>query len=165
MKWLLIASSFFFKNFMSQPQGKTFDPLGELKVLVKENGKKILLAITLSFSIAVMFISGLVMTIVSLSTQYEMNATINLTPMATSGFGLMAFALLWGAIFFSTADEEKVEKTRRSVDEPVAHPIESAIAMLVTDFVEDRQQRRMERRLLSNRNMVEEEAARIELRH
>lgn len=143
MKWLLLLFSLFAKP-LSRFNPQHLNPATEIKQFVVDNAKKVLLAITITSVISSLFVAGLVITVITMSAQYDQNAGIGLSAMLLGGLGMMGLSLIIGWLVFSSSRETKeIEHEMRETPQITSgSALTDALVLLVNDFVKEREFRR-----------------------
>lgn len=152
MRWIKILFSLFLKK-MSEGAAHTH-PLEDLKEFLKENSIKLLIGLSLVIALGTLLSAGVFMFITHLSAQLEKG----LSPvMNASAWGalimVMIPCLLFGLAWFkSGAHSKKLSDHNEILEEPVK--LETALVMLVMDFIEERKIKR-EQELEQQRRLFE----------
>ena len=157
MKWLLIIFSLFFRPFSrSSTHGHT-SPAVEMKEFFIDNGKKVLLAMTITSLVSSLFVAGFVITIITLSAQYDQSGSFGLSAMILGGLGMMALSLIIGWLVFSPGRDSRSEARERDIEMQNRHAsgnsVSDALVLLIQDFVKEREFNR-----LKQNSMTPEEA-------
>lgn len=144
MKWLLILFSIFKTLFSSGGSHPIINPVAELKEVVKKNAVKLMLALIAVSALATIFAAGLVMIAVDIAAQYDQNSVVYFSTMIMMGIILMLIPVIIGAVLFAkfNKDEEEEIKTPVLQNVGVLHPIQDALALLIQDFVKEREMKR-----------------------
>lgn len=155
MKWLLIIFSLLFRPFSRSSSGEHTSLAAEMKQFFVDNGKKVLLAMTLSSLVSSIFVAGLVISIITLSAQYDQSGSFGLSAMILGGLGMMALSLLIGWIAFSPGRESRAEARENEMQSrhTSGNNISDALVLLIQDFVKEREFNR-----LKQNSMTPEEA-------
>ncbi len=138
MKWLSMIATFLMQIFADH-RGEMIDPAKEMKEFVIKNAKKVLLSLTFAFALSSIFVSGLVLTVTTLSLQFDQNMSFTFTGLVGSGLGLMLVSLLLMGILFYPAKEDGFEAVIEKTPAPPARPLEEAVILLIHDFVKERE--------------------------
>lgn len=143
MKWLLLLFSLFAKP-LSRFNPQHLNPATEIKQFIVDNAKKVLLAITVTSVISSLFVAGLVITVITMSAQYDQNAGIGLSAMLLGGLGMMGLSLIIGWIVFSpTRETKEIEQEMRETPKVSSgSALTDALVLLVHDFIKEREFRR-----------------------
>ncbi len=159
MKWLLIIFSLFFRPFSRSSSHDHSSPAAEMKEFFIDNGKKVLLAMTITSLVSSLFVAGFVITIITLSAQYDQSGSFGLSAMILGGLGMMALSLIIGWIVFSPSRDGRSEAREREREvemqnRHVSHnSVSDALVLLIQDFVKEREFNR-----LKQNSMTPEEA-------
>jgi hypothetical protein len=147
MKWLILIFSII-KPFLSSGDSSSsmMNPIAELKDMIKDNAVKVMLIFTAASSLATLFAAGIVIIAVDVGAQYDQNAYVYFSSMITMGLILILLPIIIGAIgiriFQSDDRKEKEREVLTSVG--TSHPLQDALALLIHDFVKEREMRRSE---------------------
>ena len=141
MKWLSMIATFLVQIFADH-RGEMIDPAKEMKEFIVKNAKKVLLSLTVAFALSSIFVSGLVLTITSLSFQYDQTMSFTLTTVVASGLGLMLVSLLGIGLLFYPTKAEDDQPVMEKVPTPPARALEEAVILLIHDFVKEREANR-----------------------
>jgi hypothetical protein len=145
MKWFYLIISMLAKRFthMGSPDS---DPIETMKEFMKENAVKIFLAFSAASALGTLLVSGIVLTIVNLSAQYDAGLQPRFSAVVASGVGitLVALSIFAIGIYYATTEkrEMKRKEKRQEKSEHEGHPLEHALMLLVNDFIEERQLKR-----------------------
>ena len=157
MKWLLIIFSLFFRPFSRSSSHDHSSPAVEMKEFFIDNGKKVLLAMTITSLVSSLFVAGFVITIITLSAQYDQSGSFGLSAMILGGLGMMALSLIIGWLVFSPGRDGRAEAREREVEMQNRHvshnSVSDALVLLIQDFVKEREFNR-----LKQNSMTPEEA-------
>jgi len=141
MKWLLIIASLFFKP-ISRLTGNEVNPVAEIKEFFIDNAKKVVLAFMVTSIVSSTFVAGLIITVITLSAQYDQNAGIGVSAMLLGGIGMMVISLIGGWVVLSPSRESReMERQTRNIEQQ-GHPLSDALALLIQDFVKEREFKR-----------------------
>jgi hypothetical protein len=143
MKWLLVILSLFMKP-LTRFNPSQLNPAHEMKQFFMDNAKKVLLAITVTSVVSSLFVAGMVITIITMSAQYDQNAGIGLSAMLLGGIGMMALSLIVGWLVFSPSREtrELEREARDTSSTSEGNTLTDALTLLIHDFVKEREFRR-----------------------
>lgn len=155
MKWLILLFSIF-KPFFNSPSGQQMiNPIAEAKEMIKENAMIVVGLYAAASVFATLFAAGIVIIAVDIGAQYDQNANIYFSSMIISG---LVLSLLSAAIAVGLSkaftNEEKAKETKREVshNSVTTHPLQDALALLVHDFVKEREHKRsQEEEILLNK--------------
>ena len=145
MKWFYLIISMLAKRFthMGSPDS---DPIETMKEFMKENAVKIFLAFSAASALGTLLVSGIVLTIVNLSAQYDAGLQPSFSAVVAAGVGitLVALSIFAIGIYYATTEkrEMKRKEKRQEKSEHEGHPLEHALMLLVNDFIEERQLKR-----------------------
>jgi large-conductance mechanosensitive channel len=141
MRWLQLILSFLMKRVTTG--GEKPHPMEEFKEFMKENALKLFVGMVLLVTIGTMLTAGLYMLVASLAAQSDLGLPVRMTAMAWGGFllALVPALILSFAWYKSSPHEVKHSKKKKNIPEQPA-TLEQALALLVTDFVEERHMKR-----------------------
>ena len=146
MNWLLLIFSVIKPFFGSSSENHTGNPIAEFKEMIKENAMKVVGLFAAASALATIFAAGIVMIAVDMGSQYDRNANIQFSSMILMGIilSLLALVVSLGAAKAISNEEikekEKKRETLRSVG--TSHPLQDSIALLILDFVKERENKR-----------------------
>lgn len=141
MKWIYLVMSFMIKRFTGA-KAENAHPIEELKELIKENAVKILLVFTTATAIGSFFVAGASITIIDLTSQYDLGENLRLSAVATSGLVMVvlsSLAFIVGMIFATRHDREKKRMEERRAKHHEVNSIQDAIILLVNDYIAERE--------------------------
>ncbi|MBC7538722.1 MAG: hypothetical protein H7281_07875 [Bacteriovorax sp.] len=147
MKWFYLILTLAAKRF-AHSGGTQINPMDEIKDFIIENSLKIILAFTAASVISTLFVSGIVLTVINLTAQYDAGLQPKFTGIVAGGLGIILASLIVFAIgiFFATANlREDRKKARERLKENARHngnSLEGALMLLVNDFIQDREHKR-----------------------
>lgn len=144
MKWLLLILTMLVKRF-AHIGGAHAHPIEELKDLIKENALKILLAFIAASAIATLFVSGVVLTVINLTAQYDAGFQPRFTASVAGGLGIILASLIVFAIgiYYATASERENKKEEREREKhKEGHSLQEALMLLINDFIQERESKR-----------------------
>lgn len=141
MRWLQLILSFIVKSVTTG--GEKPHPMEEFKDFMKENALKLFVGMVLLVTIGTMLTAGLYMLVASLAAQSDLGLPLRMTAMAWGGLllALVPVLILSFAWYKSSPNELKHSKKKKNLPEEPA-TLEQALALLVTDFVEERHMKR-----------------------
>lgn len=142
MKWLLLIFSVIRPFFSGEQQN--LNPVVEIKEMIRANAMKVLLLFAAATSLAILFSAGLILVAVDMGAQYDQNGYIYFSSMIIMGLILSAISLVSGAIIARSFQEES---RKQKIAPPLtaigtSHPLQDALALLIADFVKEREQKR-----------------------
>lgn len=141
MKWLLLIASLFLKPF-SRLSGNTVNPVAEIKEFFVDNAKKVILAFMVTSIVSSTFVAGLIITVITMSAQYDQNAGIGLSAMLLGGIAMMVISLIGAWVVLAPSRESReMERQARSIEQQ-GHPLSDALVLLVQDFIKEREFKR-----------------------
>ncbi len=144
MKWFFILFSIFKPFFSAGGAHEMPSPIEDLKDLVKKNAVKVMIAFGFMSAMASIFAAGLILVAVNISAQYDQNAVVAFSSMILSGIILMLIPIIAGIVmvkmYDNNDDEVEVRKTSQKIGN--VHPLQDALALLVHDFVKEREMKR-----------------------
>ncbi len=146
MKWLLLCASIFFKPFSRFSSSSTMNPAVEIKQFFVDNAKKVLLAFIASSIISSMFVAGLIISIITISAQYDQNGGIGLSAMLLGGIGMVVLSLIFGWAILSPSRESRsveheIERAKKE-EHLSGNTVSDALVLLIQDFVKEREFKR-----------------------
>ncbi len=143
MKWFFILFSIFKPFFSVGGSHEMQSPIEDLKDLIKKNAVKVMLAFGLMSAMASVFAAGLIIVAVDISAQYDQNAVVVFSTMILSGIILMLIPIITGVVLVKKYDNnDDVEIKKPSQQIGTIHPLQDALALLVHDFVKEREIKR-----------------------
>ncbi|MGZ3789807.1 MAG: hypothetical protein ACXVLQ_14855 [Bacteriovorax sp.] len=139
-KWLILILSFLIKPLTGRSQG--IHPMEELKEFIRENALKIVVGLTLITAMGTMLTAGIVIIVTNLAAQYDLGLTPRFTATVGGGLGILVAGLLFIGLglYFSVPHDQLRRRSRKHKE--TASPIEDAIALLINDFVKEREAKR-----------------------
>ncbi len=142
MKWMLLIFSII-KPFFSTGH-ETINPVTEIKDMIRANAMKALMLYTTATSLAIIFSAGLILVAVDMGAQYDQNGYIYFSSMIIMGLTLSAVCLVTGAIIVRSFQDNDTKKQKHLPLTTVgtSHPLQDALALLIADFVKEREQKR-----------------------
>ncbi len=149
MKWLILLFSIV-KPFISTggSDKPSFNPIAELKEMIRENAAQVVILFAGASALATIFAAGIVVIAVDVGAQYDQNAYVYFSTMIIMGLILVLLPLIIGAIgyqAFTKDDRQKKVKEREVlVSVGTSHPLQDALALLIHDFVKEREMKRTE---------------------
>ena len=149
MKWLILLFSIV-KPFISTGSSEkpSFNPIAELKEMIRENAAQVVLLFAGASALATLFAAGIVVIAIDIGAQYDQNAYVYFSTMIIMGLILVLLPLIIGAIGYQafTKDDKlkKVKEREVLVSVGTSHPLQDALALLIHDFVKEREMKRTE---------------------
>lgn len=150
MKWLILLFSVV-KPFLSTGSDKpTFNPMAELREMIRENAAQVVILFAGASALATIFAAGIVIIAVDIGAQYDQNAYIYFSTMIIMGSILMLLPLIIGTIGYQAFTKEESSKKKKAkeretlVSVGTSHPLQDALALLIHDFVKEREMKRAE---------------------
>lgn len=142
MKWLLLIFSVIRPFFSSEQQN--LNPVAEIKEMIRANAMKVLMLFATATTLAILFSAGLILVAVDMGAQYDQNGYLYFSSMIIMGLILSAISLVSGAIIVRSF---QYESRKQKVAPPLtavgtSHPLQDALALLIADFVKEREQKR-----------------------
>lgn len=144
MKWLLLLFSIF-KPFFSSSSGQQMtNPIAEFKEMIKENAMKVVGVFAAASALATLFAAGIVIIAVDVGAQYDQNAYVYFSSMMMMGITLSLLSLIIAFGVAKAISNEDTKPAKREVLETVgtSHPLQDALALLIHDFVKEREIKR-----------------------
>lgn len=154
MKWLVLLFTVV-KPFLSASSSEksSFNPIAELKEMIRENAAQVVILFAGASALASIFAAGIVVIAVDVGAQYDQNAYVYFSTMIIMGLILVLLPLIIGAIGYQAFTKEdrkkKVNEREVLVSVGTSHPLQDALALLIHDFVKERETRRTEESLNS----------------
>lgn len=146
MKWLLFFFSVI-KPFFSS-EHSSINPVTEIKDMIRANAVKVLALFAATSALATMFAGGLVLVVVDIGAQYDQNGFVYFSSMIIMGLALSLVSLIIGAVIlrsFQDTDREKPREKLTADTVGTVHPLQDAVALLIMDFVKERELNRAAR--------------------
>lgn len=147
MKWLILLFSVV-KPFLSGGNSSVsmMNPIAELKDMIKANAVKVIVLFSTASALATIFAAGIVIIAVDIGAQYDQNAYVYFSSMIMMGLVLTVLPLIAGAIGIKIFQDEdkKVKQREILVSVGTSHPLQDALALLIHDFVKEREIKRSE---------------------
>lgn len=144
MKWLLLIFSLVKPFFGTSSEHQMVNPIAEFKEMIKENAMKVVGVFAAASALATMFAAGIVIIAVDIGAQYDQNAYVYFSSMIMMGITLSVLSLIiafGGAKAFSN-ETTKVPKREVLQSVGTSHPLQDALALLIHDFVKERELKR-----------------------
>lgn len=149
MKWLVVALSFIYKKMTSQRSPSLKETAVEIFEEISHKSRRIV-ALTLAGVGAVIFLTGgFFISLINATTQYDEAGKVAMSATLSGGLGLIVLALITFGVVFLQAwpGIQKRKRHEKELKEAAmaGGPLEQALALLVTDYVKEREMRRSER--------------------
>ena len=149
MKWLILLFTIIKPFFSTGDSDKSpFNPIAELKEMIRENAAQVVILFAGASALATLFAAGIVVIAVDVGAQYDQNAYVYFSTMMIMGLILILLPLIIGAIgdqAFTKEDKNKNMKEREVLlSVGTSHPLQDALALLIHDFVKEREIKRAE---------------------
>jgi hypothetical protein len=146
MRWLTILFSVLFKQIF-HPNDSTSNPVKEMKDFLLKNYKRVILSMSVANILSMMFVAGLAISVITFSIQYDRTGILFISALGAGGLGIMLVSMLGFILFFSNNSEETFEP-RRIINTPPSskNNLEDALAMLINDYVKEKEIKREERK-------------------
>jgi hypothetical protein len=143
MKWLILLFSIV-KPFFSSGESHTSNPIEDLKDMIKANAVKVVLLFIAASALATLFAAGIVIIAVDIGAQYDQNAYVYFSSMIMMGLILVLLPIIVGVIGVKSVKHDEHKEKEREVLTSVgtSHPLQDALALLIHDFVKEREMRR-----------------------
>jgi len=146
MRWLTIIFSVLFKQIF-HPSDSTTDPVKEMKEFLLKNYKRVILSMSVANILSMMFVAGLSISVVTFSIQYDRTGILFVSALGAGGLGIMLVSLLGFILFFSTNSEDAFETRKVIKAQPSPkNNLEDALALLIGDYVKEKELKREERK-------------------
>lgn len=148
MKWLFLLFSVVRPFLSSGGSHEMPNPVKEIREMIKANAMKVVALFATASALATIFAAGIVIIAVDVGAQYDQNAYVYFSSMIMMGLVLSLVSLVIGAIIMKVVQKEN-ESFEREKREAVSHtnashPLQDAIALLIQDFVKEREFKREE---------------------
>lgn len=149
MKWLILLFSIV-KPFLSSGNSENamLNPIQELKEMIRENAAKVILLFSAASTLATIFAAGIVIIAVDVGAQYDQTSYIYFSTMIIMGLILVLLPIIIGAaaymVFTNENRQNKVKEREVLVSVGTSHPLQDALALLIHDFVKEREAKRSE---------------------
>ncbi|MGZ3772661.1 MAG: hypothetical protein ACXVCY_13940 [Pseudobdellovibrionaceae bacterium] len=145
MKWLMLVLNFIFQKFSTRPPSLTETAVEIFEEISHKSRKVVSLTLT-GVAAVIFFCGGLFIAIINATTQYDNTGEILFTATFLGGLLLIALAALTFGIIFLRAwpGAAKARQTRQKASqaEISAISLDKALAILIMDFVKERELRR-----------------------
>lgn len=144
MKWLLLIFSLVKPFFGSSSEHQMVNPIAEFKEMIKENAMKVVGVFAAASALATLFAAGIVIIAVDVGAQYDQNAYVYFSSMIMMGITLSLLSLIIavGAAKAFSNETTKIEKRQVLQNVGTSHPLQDALALLIHDFVKERETKR-----------------------
>jgi hypothetical protein len=148
MKWLLLIFSVVKPLLSSAHENghQSLNPVNDIKDMIKENAMKVVTFFAFASILSTLFASGIIIIAVNISNQYDLNNYVIFNSMIGTGIGLSLVSLLIGFAVVRTFQGENIKdqekKSKKDFSVAKEHPIQDALALLVTDFIKEREYKR-----------------------
>ena len=149
MKWLILLFSIV-KPFLSSGNSESamLNPIKELKEMIRENAAKVVLLFSAASALATIFAAGIVIIAVDVGAQYDQTSYIYFSTMIIMGLILVFIPVIIGAasyiVFTNEERQGKIKEREVLVSVGTSHPLQDALALLIHDFVKEREAKRAE---------------------
>lgn len=140
MKWLLLIFSVI-KPFFST-EHEHINPVNEIKDMIRSNAMMVVTLFASASALATLFAGGLILVAVDVGAQYDQNGFVYFSSMIIMGLALSLVSLIAGAIIvrsFQQTTRERKRETLTKENVGTAHPLQDALALLIMDFVKERE--------------------------
>lgn len=161
MKWLLLIFSVVRPLLSSAHESDhpSLNPVNDIKDMIKENAMKVVTIFAFASILCTLFSSGIIITAVNISNQYDLNNYVIFNSMIGTGIGLSLASLLIGLAVVRNFQGEDIKdlekKSKKDFSVSNEHPIQEALALLVTDFIKEREYKReVKRQYRANRTQT-----------
>jgi len=144
MKWLLLIFSLVRPFFGSSSEHQMTHPIAEFKEMIKENAMKVVAVFAAASALATLFAAGIIIIAVDIGAQYDQNAYIYFSSMIMMGLTLSLLSLIIAGVTAKVISNEDTKTPKREVLQSVgtSHPLQDALALLIHDFVKEREMKR-----------------------
>jgi hypothetical protein len=144
MKWLLLIFSVVKPFFSSSSEHQMANPIAEFKEMIKENAMKAVGVFAAASALATLFAAGIVIIAVDVGAQYDQNAYIYFSSIIMMGITLSLLSLIIALGAAKSFSNENTKPKVRQVLESAStsHPLQEALALLVHDFIKERELKR-----------------------
>lgn len=146
MKWLIflftIVRPLFFSSTSEIP-----NPALEFKEMIKENAMKVVAFFAAASSLATIFAGGFILIAIDIGAQFDQNGNVTSSMTIIMGLALSLVSLTTGIIVMrmfqdKTLKERHEPLTLSSIGTGSTHPLQDALALLISDFVKERELKR-----------------------
>lgn len=144
MKWLLILASIA-KPLFFNDQRPVINPAEEFKTIVAQNAMKLFLLLIAIVSLGIMFAAGIVIIALDMGAQVDQTGTVFFSSILVAGLILCTISLLTVSIVVYAINNKTNPPIKHDVplrNIGTAHPIQDAVALLIADFVKEREFKR-----------------------
>lgn len=144
MKWLILIYSLVKPFFGSSHEHEMPNPIAEFKEMIKENALKVVGVFAAASALATLFAAGIVIVAVDIGAQYDQNAYVYFSSMIMMGLCLSLLSLFIAGVVAKVISNEDTKTPKREVLQSVgtSHPLQDALALLIHDFVKEREMKR-----------------------
>jgi hypothetical protein len=119
------------------------NPVKNLKDLIINNSYNFFLLLFSSLSVSLLFVSGVVLTLVQLSYQYDQGYRFFVNGGIMTGLTLVGISILSLLIIKLITSNKKVKVEQPHIEMQVdIHPLELALANLINDFISEQNSKR-----------------------
>jgi heme/copper-type cytochrome/quinol oxidase subunit 2 len=142
MKWITVLSSLAIKTFNTISNQRN-SSIEEVKQLIKQNSVKLLLVLSAASALGSLFVAGVVITTLTLTTQYEATNRIRYSNILGGGLGLtIASLIIFSFLFYYSFKSQRQTKKEDKAKKEDYQSIEQAFLLLVNEFVAEREFKR-----------------------
>jgi ABC-type multidrug transport system fused ATPase/permease subunit len=145
MKWLILLFTILKPFFATgESTSSMINPIEELKDMIKTNAVKVVTIFMAASALATMFAAGIVIIAVDIGAQYDQNAYVYSSSMIMMGLVLVLLPIIVSGIGIKIFHTEGRKQKEREVlrDIGTSHPLQDALALLIHDFVKERELKR-----------------------
>lgn len=142
MKWFFILGSMI-RNLLSSDQ-PTINPIEELKMAIAQNAIKLVALMIAIVAVGSMFTAGLTIIALDIGAQYDQTGTVFFSSILVAGIILSSISLLVVAIVVNVVNSKSSQVPKHIPLKNIgsAHPVQDAVALLIADFVKEREYKR-----------------------
>ena len=144
MKWFLMILPLLIKR-LAQIGDVSINPIEGIKEFIAKNAYKVLLAFGSTLTIAILFVAGIVMTVITLANQYDAGLDLKFTANVAGGLGITLVSLIifaFGIHYASAAERKEKRNIYEKSKSPEPHPLEEVLKLLINDFIQEREFKR-----------------------
>lgn len=149
MKWIYLILSNIMMQLLDPNAREMLNPIEEFKTLIKQNIAKIILVFVSLTAVVAFFVSGFIIVAINYAFQFDLKQNLHMNAVTAFGATLMvvSFILIMSTILFIKKGHHhnKHHEAEMKKHQP-ANPIQDAIALLINDYVTERESERENKR-------------------
>lgn len=146
MKWLLLIGSLIKPMLFSGATSTASNTIEDFKLVIKENAVKVVFLLAAVISLAIILASGLIMVAYNIAFQIDNNGSASISAIIITGSILVLVSLLVvGIVINSVSSKKEITPLKRQEPQQLinsAHPLQDAMALLIMDFIKEREVKR-----------------------